>query len=377
MKNKTLILIILVLALIAIVTGMFFVLTVADKSDDKDKPATTEEVSPVDALLAEMTLEEKVGQMFMGCFYSGTPSVETISQYHMGGVVLFGASFENTPPEELAAKLAAIDEGSEIDPIIAVDEEGGSVVRVSASPLYRNEPFKSPRDLFAAGGIEAVVSETHEKNQLLSGLGIDMNLAPVSDISQNPSDFMYDRSIGQDVETTSTYTAEYVSACLEDGMGCCLKHFPGYGNTADTHNGIAIDNRTRQQLEEVDMLPFRAGIDAGAHAVLVSHNIVTSLDAELPASLSFSIHAILRGDMAFDGVIITDDMSMGAITQFSPNADSAVTAILAGNDMLCTGGYDTQFQAVLDAVNNGIITEHRIDESVRRILQLKMELGLI
>lgn len=341
------------------------------------KSILQDDIFQVDQLLSDMTLEEKVGQMFIGCFYTGTPSPETVAQYHLGGVVLFGASFKSTPPEEVTANLDAIDSAADIAPLIAVDEEGGTVVRVSASRLYRSEPFQSPRELFAAGGLDAIVTDTHEKNQLLLELGIDMNLAPVCDISQNPDDYIYERSLGENAKTTAAYTKQVVSACVEDGMGCCLKHFPGYGSTSDTHNGAATDTHTLKQIKKTDLIPFQAGIDAGAHSVLMSHNIVTALDQELPASLSPAVHKILRDDMGFNGVIMTDDLSMGAITQFSPDTDSAVSAVIAGNDMLCTGDYADQYQAVLDAVRSGMISEARIDISVRRILQLKLDLGLI
>ena len=139
---------------------------------------------------------------------------------------------------------------------------------------------------------------------------------------------------------------------------------------------MSIDKRSEKQLEENDFLPFKAGIDAGAPSVLVSHNIVSSLDESLPASLSPAVHRILRYDMNFSGVIITDDLSMGAVSNFSPKTDSAVTAIMAGNDILCTGDFASQYKAVLEAVNNGTISEERIDTSVRRILLWKKDLSL-
>lgn len=378
MKSKTFALVITILLLTEMVDGICFIkASTADRESMRPEAVIRRDIAPEDEILDNMTLEEKVGQMFMGCFYQGTPSPQTVAEYHLGGAVLFHASFENTPPETLCEQLNAIDEANSINPIIAVDEEGGSVVRVSANPLYRSEPFQSPRVLFAAGGMNAVITETHEKNQLLLQLGIDMNLAPVIDISQNPTDYMYERSLGQNAKTTSLYASKTVTACIEDGIGCCLKHFPGYGTAADTHNGIATDSRSLEQIKEVDMRPFSAGIDAGAHAILVSHNIVSSLDQDFPASLSPAVHRILRNEMGFNGVIMTDDLSMGAITQFSPDSNSAITAITAGNDILCTGDYANQFRAVLDAVRDGTIPEKRIDRSVRRILRLKLTLGLI
>ncbi len=331
----------------------------------------------IESILTTMTTEQKIGQMFMGCFYNGTPSAKTVAKYNLGNVLLFGASFNDTDKKELTSSLAAIHNSLEIPPIIAVDEEGGTVNRVSLNTDFRKKPFASPRKLYSKGGMNAVISQTHEKNKLLLSLGIDMNLAPVCDISTDPDDFMYSRSLGQNAQTTSLFVQQTVTACIEDGIACSLKHFPGYGSAVDTHTGIAVDSRPLPELQSNDLLPFKAGIDAGAHSVLVSHNIVTSIDENLPASLSPAAHRLLREDLGFDGVIITDDLSMGAIRKFLSNTNSAVAAVMAGNDILCTNNIKVQYNAVLNAVRNGQISEERIDQSVRRILRLKIELGLI
>lgn len=331
----------------------------------------------IEAMLEAMTPEEKIGQMFMGCFYNGTPSAKKVEKYHLGGVLLFGPSFKNVTKKTLKRQLRDIDQTCAIAPFIAADEEGGTVVRVSAYRKYRSKPFRSPRQLFARGGMEAVVSDTHEKNRLLLSLGINMNLAPVCDISRDPDDFMYLRSLGKNPQTTAEFAAAVTEACREDGIACSLKHFPGYGNSADTHKGLAIDTRPLKELKQRDLIPFRAGIDRGAPTVLIAHNIVTALDDRRPASLSPSVHRLLRQDMGFDGVIITDDLSMGAITGFSSVEESAVNAVLSGNDLLCTGNYAIQHAAVLQALYDGVITEDRIDASVRRILGLKKKMGLL
>ena len=143
------------------------------------------------------------------------------------------------------------------------------------------------------------------------------------------------------------------------------------------YKGLAVDRRSMKQLESNDLLPFKAGIDAGAPAVLVSHNIVKAIDDNLPASLSPAVHRLLREKLDFGGVIITDDLSMDAIDNYFPETNSAVTAILAGNDILCTGNYKNQYAAVLDAVKKGDISENRIDTSVKKILRWKINLKLI
>ena len=376
MKKKIAFISIFILLLCGAAVAVFYTRAASDE------PTLTELVEAgrdpaIEKMLDSMTTEEKVGQMIMGCFYNGTPDPETVDMYHLGSVLLFRPSFTSGDASSLRASLDAIDEACAVDPLIAVDEEGGTVVRVSGGTSFRAGAFDSPRNVFSSGGLEAIEKDTHEKNALLSELGIDLNLAPVCDISTDPSDFMYSRSLGQDAETTSQYVKTVVKACLEDDMGCCLKHFPGYGNAMDTHYGAAVNDRTMKQIREEDLMPFKAGIKAGAPSVLISHNIVSALDDRMPASLSPAVHNLLRYDMGFDGVVITDDMSMGAIYAFTQGADSAVTAVLAGNDMLCTGEYAYQYEMLLDAVEDGVISGERLDSSVRRILTWKKDLSLI
>ena len=366
--------VVLLAAAVCISTGIFF--SDRDSTEDIFQSIRSENIQPgTDRIVSRMTLEEKVAQMFLACFYSGTPSPDEIRECTPGGVLLFGASFSDSTPAEVRKNISAVNSASSTPPFIAVDEEGGTVVRVSSSKKFRSTPFLSPRELYAKGGLDLIISDAHEKNSLLSGLGINLDL--VCDISTNKKDFMYDRSLGQDARITSDFTEAVVKACAEDSMGCTLKHFPGYGDSADTHKGIAVDRRSMDQLRSSDLLPFQAGIDAGAPSVLVSHNIVRAIDADAPASLSPAVHRMLREDMGFRGVIITDDLSMDAIDGFFPEADSAVTAVLAGNDMLCTGSFRKQYRAVLRAVRDGDITEDRIDQSVRRIISWKISAGLI
>lgn len=357
---------ILIITLLSMVSCAPAEPTEADKKEDM-----------IDNVIAYMTLEEKVGQMFMGCFQSGMPETAAVAEYKLGGILLFRSTFEEIGPEYFETCTDSINEAFTLDPVIAVDEEGGTVVRVSASPYYRSAPFKSPRRLYEEGGIDAIIADTHEKNQLLSSLGINMNLAPVCDISMDPGAFMYDRSLGQDAKVTSQYVSAVVNACRDDKMGTCLKHFPGYGNTSDTHQGIATDSRAYKEFKKSDFKPFEAGIEAGASCVLVSHNTVTSIDPDRPASLSRKVIDILREDLGYDGVVITDDLSMGAITQSASETDCAILAVKAGNDILCSGAYKVQIPAVIQAVNDGTITEKRINKSVRRILQMKLDLGII
>ncbi|MBO6054799.1 MAG: beta-hexosaminidase, partial [Oscillospiraceae bacterium] len=185
---------------------------------------------------------------------------------------------------------------------------------------------------------------------------------------------IYDRSMGLDGQGTAEAIAAIVGAMEE--TGAVLKHFPGYGGAADTHTGAAYDNRTYETFTESDFLPFRAGFEAGAQAVMVCHNVVSCMDPDRPASLSGEVHRILREELNFDGVAMTDDLAMGAVSGYT-DEEAAVQAVKAGNDLLCSSAPATQYNALLSAVQAGEIPEARIDESVLRILRWKRSLGLL
>ena len=197
------------------------------------------------------------------------------------------------------------------------------------------------------------------------------------DVSTDPNDFIYARSFGMDAEQTGEYVRTVVTQMVSDKTGMVLKHFPGYGNNADTHTGIAIDERPMDTFRQSDFLPFQAGIESGAQSVLVSHNVVNCMDADRPASLSAEVHRILREELGFDGVILTDDLIMDAIRDYTGGENAAVLAVQAGNDMLTSSDFVTQYNAVLAAVQDGTISKSQIHASVVRVIDWKMQLGLI
>ncbi|MCI8594513.1 MAG: beta-hexosaminidase [Oscillospiraceae bacterium] len=346
-----------------------------EPSPTQTAPALTPK-NRVDELLAAMTVEEKVGQMFLArCPEVGGGAFA--ERYALGGYVLFGRDFKDCTPQQVRERVASYQAAAKVPMLIAVDEEGGTVVRVSRYPAFRPEPFQAPREVYANGGLDALRADAAEKSELLLSLGINVNLAPVCDLSDNSSDFIYDRSLGGDGETVGECVSAIVETMNKKEIGSVLKHFPGYGNNADTHTGIAYDRRALETFEQADFVPFRAGIEAGAGGVLVSHNIVFAMDDALPASLSPEVHRILREELGFDGVVITDDLAMDAIGQFTDGETAAVLAVEAGNDLLCCSDVETQYPAVLEAVQSGRITEERLDESVRRVLLWKLKLGLL
>ena len=340
-------------------------------------PPETAPPDPIREMLDAMSLEERVGQLFLArC--DDAYALEHIEEYHLGGFVLFGRDFRNeTPGDSVQQKLERYQSAAKIPLLIATDEEGGTVTRVSSLPDFRSKRFASPRQLYQSGGMEWVLYEENEKCALLKGLGVNVNLAPVVDIATDRNAFMYDRSLGQNAAVTADFAANMVTLMDSYALGNCLKHFPGYGNNADTHTGIAVDSRSLAQLEENDLLPFAAGIAAGADAILVSHTIVEALDPEFPASLSPAVHAYLRTTMGFEGVILTDDLVMQAITDAYGAGEAAVLAVLAGNDLLCSTEYPVQYEAVLAAVLEGRIGIDMLNDAVRNILEWKIELGLI
>ena len=340
--------------------------------------APTEEAPPPDPLadlMESMTLEEKVGQMFLARCPENTAQ-EDVDRFHLGGYVLFGRDFENQSPDTIRSTLGTYQQRSRIPLLLAVDEEGGTVCRVSSRKEFRPEPFPAPRRLYETGGLSLVLSLESEKAYLLSSLGINVNLAPVCDIAQDPKAFLYARSLGAGPEETGTFVAESLRRMAEYGVGGVMKHFPGYGDNGDTHLGPILDDRPLSQLEDWDLKPFQAGIGTGLGAVMVSHNTVAALDPDLPASLSPKVVDYLREQMGFSGVILTDDLSMGALQGYT-SAQSAVLAVQAGVSMLCSTDYVTQIAAIVEAVKAQEISQAAVDDAVYRVLAWKQQIGLI
>ncbi len=327
--------------------------------------------------LSTMTLEERVGQVFLARYPGEADAAEQIKTLHPGGYVLFANDFKDKTKTNVKQELKNCQSVSEIPLILGVDEEGGTVVRVSSNTALAPKRFSSPQSLYSQGGMAAVREDTRQKSQLLLELGLNLNLAPVADVSTDRSDFIYSRSFGMSAQRTAEYVENVVTEMNKENLSGVLKHFPGYGNNEDTHTGIARDKRPMSQFTETDFLPFSAGIEAGVPCVLVSHIIVECMDAEQPASLSAKVHQILRENLGFTGVIMTDDLSMEAITEYTGGENPAVAAFLAGNDMLMCSDLEQSYQALLEAVQQGEVTEERLNESVARILAWKYSKGIL
>ena len=343
-----------------------------EKTETTIETSEGEENKVIEDRLATMTLEEKVGQLF----WARVPSdhqIEDLQSYHLSGYILFGRDFEGRSIEDIKALTKGYQAAAKIPLLIGSDEEGGTVTRISS---ILETPFQSPMTLYHQGGMEAVLSDTKQKAELLKSVGINAGLFPVADLARDQSAFIYDRTIGQDAQTTASYVQQVVEELKKSKVGSTLKHFPGYGDNGDSHTAIIQDNRSLDELRQADFLPFQAGIDAGADSVLVSHNILSKIDT-VPSSISPKITDLLRNELHFKGVIMTDDLDMTGLADFVSQDEAAFQVIVAGNDLILGSSYQTQIPYLLKKISSGELTEERIDESVRRILTWKYDLGLL
>ena len=321
-----------------------------------------------------MTLEEKIGQMLFPRF-NLTNYTDDIPIKKPGGFVLFAYDFvfNETFIQQYINKSQELSEANVGLPLgLAVDEEGGNVVRVS--PYHRDEGgFPSPQQIYNESGNDGILKIDQEKRDLLRKFFLNVNLAPVADISYNSSDYIYDRTLGRGPEESAEYIEKDVEGYVNDNFTCCAKHFPGYGNNIDTHGDIAIDKRSYEQFQNEDFLTFEAAIRKQIPMILVSHNIVLCKDKKYPASLSKAWHDILRNELNYTGLILTDDLSMGAIKKYTDNISEAVLAVNAGNDILLTSDYYKHYDALMKAADDGKITEETVDKACKRIIAWKFK----
>lgn len=347
-----------------------------EEAKEQKKELFSDYYEQAEELMKTMSLEEKVGQMFL-VRYPKTGVIQEIKNEKPGGYILFSRDFDNKTKESMEQELKNNQENSKIKMLLGVDEEGGTVVRVSSHKAFRSSKFLSPQELDAQGGLNAIVEDSKEKSALLKSIGLNMNLAPVVDVSTSSSDFIYKRAYGKGAEETALYTKQVIQTMNEMEMISSMKHFPGYGNNVDTHTGIAIDKRDYTTFATSDFLPFKAGIEEEAPTILVSHNIVECMDAEKPASLSEKVHELLRNELGFTGVILTDDLAMDAVNSYVQKGEAAVQAVIAGNDIIITSDFKTHKTEVMNAVESGEISEDTINQAVKRILALKYAYQII
>lgn len=323
--------------------------------------------------MKKMTVNEKIGQLFLVRFPEKSEK-EILRKYQFGGYLFFAKDFKGKTKSQVVNRMKELQKAAKVPILTAVDEEGGTVVRVSSNTKLVNSRFKSPMDLYKLGKFDRIKQDTIQKSKVLSGLGINLNLAPVVDVSTSSKDYMYKRTLGRGTSLTSTYAKTVISSSKGRKVSYTLKHFPGYGNNVDTHIGKAVDKRSYKDIVKNDLPPFKAGIEARAEAVLVSHNVVTSIDKNNPASLSKKVHELLRKDLKFTGIIITDAIDMGAVAN---DKNATVKALQAGNDLIITTDYKASIDSVKNALKAGKLNQKTINQAVRRILAWKYYKGMM
>lgn len=347
------------------------------KEDNSNKLKLNNYMKTAEEKIKELTEDEVIAQLFLVGTHT-TSDFEKLKEKQFGGYLFFADFFRDKTEKQIQNEVNKFNEVSKIPLLIAVDEEGGNVVRVSSNKKLISEPFKYSSEIYQNVGFEGIRQDTINKSKFLSNLGINLNLAPVVDICEKETDYMYKRSLKQGKEITATFAKTVISASKESNVSYALKHFPGYGNNVDTHKTTSTDKRSYEDIYNNDLEPFRVGIEEGAETILISHNIVTSIDPENPASLSPKIHKLLREDLKFEGIIITDAMNMGAIVNEYTAEEAIINAISAGNDIIIVTinkaskeNYDDIIKAVKTGISNGKITKEDIYEKAKNIIAWK------
>ena len=337
----------------------------------------------VDNFISTMPLEDKIAGLFIitpealtgveNVTQAADATQEALNQYAVGGLIYFSQNILDK--EQLTEMISATTSRSRYPIFFAVDEEGGEVSRVANSDI---EVIKvdNMADIGANGDAAAAYETGMTIGSYLKDLGFNLNFAPVADVvTDEGSDILGSRSFGTDAGVCAEMVTNVVDGMQGTGVSACLKHFPGVGSAnEDTHDGKVEMETTLDSMKNSDFIPFQAGIEAGADFVMVSHVVAVSLDEDMvPSSFSSVVVTdILRGELGFDGVIITDALDMGAITDNYASDEAAIKAIVAGVDMLLMPeNFEEAYTGLLTAVQEGIISEERINESLRRIYRIK------
>ena len=362
-----------------------------ERTPAPEESSDTPEAGSPEAILSAMTLEEKLCQMLFvtpeALTGGGTVTtsdktmMEAISRWPVGGVIYFGDNLVST--EQVTAMITSIQafsqEASGIGLFIGVDEEGGTVARAGD-----NLGTTQYEDM-AVYGAQGDSQKAYEIGQTLAGdlmpLGFNVDFAPVADVLTNEENTVVSRrSFGSDPELVSDMVSQLVKGLTDGGMLACPKHFPGHGSTGgDTHDGFAATAVTEAELYSTHLKPFIAAMETGTPMIMVGHMTLTEIDSEYPATLSETIVTrILREELGYDGIIITDAMNMGAIANNYLPGEAAVMAVAAGCDMLlCVSDIEAAVTALTQAVESGQIPLAQIDASVLRILNAKAEYGIL
>ncbi|WP_302382818.1 glycoside hydrolase family 3 N-terminal domain-containing protein [uncultured Adlercreutzia sp.] len=344
-----------------------------------------------DERIGAMTLEQKVAQLFIvtpealvegvsQVTQAGDMTREGVTAHPVGGIVYFAQNLLD--PEQTTTMLANVKQfyadAGNVAPFIAVDEEGGTVVRVADNEAFGAQDVGDASALGSAGDTEAAKRAAEQIADYLMPLGFNLDFAPVADVVDPlRSDTMGLRSFSSDAAVAADMVRAEVEGFRDKKMLCCAKHFPGIGAAAgDSHEGAITIEATNEELEAVDLVPFRAAIESGVPMIMVGHVSLPNIVGDsTPAPLSSAVvQGMLRDSLGYTGIIVTDSLSMGAITDYYAPAEAAVAALKAGCDIpLMPERLDEAYQGVLSAVQVGELTEERLDESLTRILTAKQE----
>lgn len=338
--------------------------------------------SAIDTIISQLPLEDKVAGLFFitpealtdtgQVIQAGDTTREKLLEYAVGGLIYFSDNIQSG--DQLAEMLNNTISFSKYPIFLGVDEEGGEVSRVAANDL--GEKVDSMGSIGAAGDTQKAYEAGQIIGTYLAEYGFNTNFAPVADVlATEENQILAERSFGTDPGAVAGMVSETVRGLRDAGIYACVKHFPGLGSAdTDTHDGIAINESTREELQAAGLLPFKAGMEAGAEFVMVGHVSLPNVTGDnTPSSLSDAvIGGILRDELGYNGIVITDALNMGAITDYYTSAEACVTALQAGADMLLMPeNFKEAYEGVLQAVNEGTISPARIDDSLRRIYRVK------
>lgn len=361
---------------------------VTDSASDSD-PAPADPDAAVDRLLSSLTLEQRVAQLFVVrpeditgvgvATAAGETTRRALLEMPVGGLVYFSANLVDVDQtrEMLAATARYGEEACGLAPLLCVDEEGGTVSRVGGNPGFDVENVGDMCDVGATGDADYAREVAAHVGSYLANLGFTVDFAPVADVTNNPgSDTMRRRSFGSDASVVAEMVRAQVEGFAQAGVLCSAKHFPGIGGAmGDSHDSRIYSQKTVDEMRDVELLPFRAAVEADVPLVMVGHLSLPSVTGDdRPASVSREVvRGILREELGYDGVVVTDSMAMGAATDSLPAGRLGVEPLLAAADLvLMPADLQAAYQGVLDAVEAGELTEERIDESFRRVARAKL-----
>ena len=368
---------------------------IVEKPEQEPEKSSGQEIvsvqQQIDGYLEEMTLEEKVAQLFIiqpeaildvgTAVAAGDATREAIDKYPVGGFIYFGENLQSKEQtQEMLRNVQAYStERTGFPAFLSVDEEGGTVARVAGTGNFDVPDIGDMADIGAAGDVDAAKQVGEDIGSYLAELGFNLDFAPVADVLSNPENTVVrKRSFGSDPQLVSDMAIAVSDGLEEKGLLSAYKHFPGHGATsADTHKGYAYTDKTLEELEACELIPFQRCIAAGAKCIMAAHISAPKVTGDdTPTSLSKTmVTDILREKMGYTGLVVTDAMNMGAITEEYTSGEAAVKAVQAGVDIvLMPENFQEAYQGVLDAVADGTLTEERIDESVTRILTVKLDM---